>query len=638
MIPARPPGGNHIIRRGPTARNDWTARAGPRNLSPVKMSTLRPVWLAALLASGALLGVPPLAGAERKKDAPPEIPPPAQPLAVKVPRGETLPILLRIYGRKNEALKYLIRTPPQHGRLTAPQVVEREVSSVTYTPPADLALVRDRFTYAVQTAAGVSAAVDVVITIVDLPPAITVPEVLNFPSILAGTTTTRPLEITNHGGGFAEGRVTVDAPWKIEGAGNYRLAAGARAVFKVIFAPAEPGIFDTVMRFSSQPGTTLPIHAEAQASLSAAPAKILLQHAAGDPVRAGAFALTNHTATELRVALSSGARLTVPPELTVPAHGTVPVAVQTAGRDVAALEDEVRLQSAGLTLRVPVRAAAVGAIVRATRELVALGRVDAAQSADGQVGLENIGGTATRVSWEIAAPFASTTPPVTLAAGEKTTVTVRTQPAIAGKHRALLTVHADQQKLEIPVEAELLAASSPAAPRTPDAPFTPLPDSDPPPPPEPTDTAPVPDAFRGDLVSVPGVKVRDVTAKAATLEWPAAQTKAARFRLENRTVFIDPLGQLAARWEPLSTVTIRHEGESQIARITGLQPATTYRIRVVALGAESETGTPLFTRILSTHIQPSFWAKFTPLRILLLALALCVAFVLRQRRAARRRP
>ena len=615
--------------------------APPRaTFRPVKTSAFCSRWFVVLLACGALLGAPPLASAERKRDAPPEIPPPAQPLAVKVARGESVVIQLRIYGRKNEPLKYLIRTPPEHGRVTAPRVVEREVSAVTYTPPAGLAIVRDRFTYAVQTAAGVSAAVEVAITIVDVPPEITVPEALIFPAILLGTTASRSLEITNRGGGLAEGRVTVEAPWKIDGPANYRLAAGARAVFKVIFTPTEPGVFDTVMRFSSQSGTTLPVHAEARAALAVTPPKIVLQHGVGDPVRTGAFDLANQSDAELRVTLASGDRLTFPPELTVPAHSTVRVPVQAADGNVAAVEGEVRVQSGELTLRVPVRAAAVGAIVRATREQVALGRVATAQPAEAPVGLENIGGTAARVSWEIAAPFLAAGSPVTLGPGEKTSVIVRVQTATPAKYRALLTVTADQQKLAIPVEAEVLAESPPAAPRTAPATSTPHPPATPAAPVAPpavrTIDSVFPDDLRVNLTSAPGVKVRDVTAKGATIEWPAAMTNASQFRVEWRNVILDSNHQLAVRWTPLPGVVFRHEGANRIATITGLRPATAYGLRVVALTDDAEAFTPLFTQYFSTRVQPSFWPKITPVRVLLVALLVCVAFVVRQRRAARR--
>ena len=600
---------------------------------PVKTSAFCSRWFAVLLACGALLGAPPLASAERKRDAPPEIPPPAQPLAVKVARGENVVIQLRIYGRKNKPLQYLIRTPPEHGRLTAPRVVAREVSAVTYTPPADLAIVRDRFTYAVQTAAGVSAAVEVAITIVDVPPEITVPEALLFPAILLGTTASRPLEITNRGGGLAEGRVTVEAPWKIDGPANYRLAAGASAVFKVIFTPTAPGVFDTVMRFSSQSGTTLPVHAEARTPLAVTPPKIVLQHGVGDPVRTGAFDLANQSDTELRVTLASSERLTFPPALTVPAHSTVRVPVQAAEGNVAALAGEVRVQSGDFTLRVPVRAAAVGAIVRAPREPVSLGRVATGQPAEAPVGLENIGGTAARVSWEIAAPFLAEGSPVTLGPGEKTSVLVRLQAATPAKHRALLTVTAAQQKLAIPVEAEVLDesppdTSTPPPPATPAAPVAP--------PAGRTIAAVFPDDLRVNLTPAPGVKLRDVTAKGATMEWPAGLTKASQFRVERRNVILDSNRQLAVRWTPLPGVVIRHEGASRIATITGLQPATAYGLRVVALTDAAKASIPLFTQYFSTRVQPSFWPKITPVRVLLVALLVCVAFVLRQRRAARR--
>src|SRR5262245_15530900 len=72
--------------------------------------------------------------AERKPGELVVAPPPAQPLTVEVKRGETVEIALRIFGRKNETLRYLVRTGPQHGKVTAPKPVEREVSTVTYTP------------------------------------------------------------------------------------------------------------------------------------------------------------------------------------------------------------------------------------------------------------------------------------------------------------------------------------------------------------------------------------------------------------------------------------------------------------------------------------------------------------------------
>ena len=577
-----------------------------------------------------------MARAERKKEPLPEAPPPAQPLAVKVSRGEPFDIPLRIYGQKNEPLKYVIRTPPVHGRLTEPRVVGREISAVTYTPPADLAITRDQFSYAVQNRAGVSAAVDVVITIVDLPPRLALPGALDFSSVLAGAVAAQPLEISNSGGGIAEGRAEVAAPWKIDGPVGYRLGAGAHAVFRVVFAPEQAGTFENAVRFSSQPETSVPVRGAARAALAVQPAQVVLQHAAGDPVRTGSFEITNQADAARRVTLSGGGRLQIPADLAVPAHGTVRVPVQTAAGDVAALEGEVRVEAPGLTLRVPVRAAPVAAIVRAGRELVAFGRVDATQAAGASLELENIGGTTAGVSLAIAPPFVLEQATATLSPGEKKTLALRTQPAAAGKYRARLTVQADRQQLEIPVEAELVAASAPAPNPVPVGPSS----SEPAPQlPAPEETPVVPGQFPGELRVAIGVKLTDVRATGATLEWPAAMSEATQFRVERRGLVADESGGVKFRWDELPGVTFRREGDRHVALLRGLQPATVYALRVVPLGPDPEASQPLFLQNFTTpQAGPGLWSKVTPLRVLLAVLVLCAALLLRQRRAERRRP
>ena len=574
--------------------------------------------------------------AERKKEPLPEAPPPAQPLAVKVQRGAPCDIPLRIYGQKNEPLKYVIRTPPVHGRLTEPRVVEREISAVTYTPPADLAIARDQFSYAVQTRAGVSAAVDVVITIVDLPPRLALPGALDFSSVLAGAVAAQPLEISNSGGGIAEGRAVVDAPWKIDGPVGYRLGAGAHAVFRVVFAPEAAGTFENAVRFSSQPETSVPVRGAARAALAVHPAQVVLQHAAGDPVRTGSFEITNQADAERRVTLSGGGRLQISADLAVPAHGTVRVPVQTTAGDVAALDGEVRVEAPGLALRVPVRAAPVGAIVRAGRALVAFGRVDATQAAGASLELENIGGTTAGVSLAIAPPFVLEQATATLLPGEKKTLALRMQPAAAGKYRARLTVQADRQQLEIPVEVELIAASAPAPTLVPVEPSS----SEPAPQlPAPEETPVVPGQFPGELRVAKGVKLSDVRATGATLEWPAAMSEATRFRVERRGLVADETGGVKFRWDELPGVTFRREGDRHVALLRGLQPTTVYGLRVVPLGADPEASQPLFMQNFTTPQAGSgLWSKVTPLRVLLAVLVLCAALLLRQRRAERCRP
>ena len=594
-----------------------------------------------------LLGAPPLAGAERKKEPLPEAPPPAQPLAVKVKRGEPAEIALRIYGRKNEPLKYLIRVPPEHGRLTEPRVVEREVSAVTYTPTADLAITRDRFSYAVQNGAGVSAAVDVVISIVDPPPRLALPGALDFASMLAGATAAKTLEISNRGGGLAEGQAEVEAPWKIEGSPKYRLGAGARAVFKIVFAPEKGGVFETAVRFSSQPETSVRVRGEALEAITATPARIVLQNAPDEAVRVGAFELSNQTDEERRVTLDGGARLQVPTELAVPAQGKVSVPVQTAADDVAALEGEVRVEAAGLTVRVPVRAARVGPLVRAGRGPVVFGRVDAAKAARASFELENFGGAAASVSWEIGAPFVMEQASATLVPGEKKTLVLRTQPAAAGKYRAWLTAKVGAQKLEIPVEAELFAKAVPAAaPRAvvsqaagkaADNPSGATPEIAADEPPPPVTLPPGVAEMRVDLIRPEGVALTRLTPTSATIEWPEALAAAGRFRFESRRVVADSAGELKVVWDEIPKVRVQREGGKMVAALSGLEPGGAYGVRVVPLGSAGEAGPPLFTQFFVTPEGVNLRSKFTLLRVLFVFFAGCVVFLLRQRWVARRR-
>ncbi|MEI9896320.1 MAG: hypothetical protein WDN28_21260 [Chthoniobacter sp.] len=144
---------------------------------------------------------------------------PPQPveLNIKVRREGKTEIPLRIYGKANEPLKYLIRVPPVHGRLSEPRPTEREVSVVVYEPPADLGITTDKFSYAVQSAVGVSASVEISMTIVDQPPQLTIQDALDFSTVRTGASNFRMLEISNHGGLIAAGDVIVNDPWKIEG-------------------------------------------------------------------------------------------------------------------------------------------------------------------------------------------------------------------------------------------------------------------------------------------------------------------------------------------------------------------------------------------------------------------------------------
>jgi hypothetical protein len=95
-------------------------------------------------------------------------PPPVIGLSTSVHRGETIDIPLRIYGTRSQTLDFRIRSQPQTGTLSAVTRTGQESASVRYTPTANIAVKRDRFSYAVSSREGVSAAADLWINIIDL--------------------------------------------------------------------------------------------------------------------------------------------------------------------------------------------------------------------------------------------------------------------------------------------------------------------------------------------------------------------------------------------------------------------------------------------------------------------------------------
>ncbi|MEO7319720.1 MAG: hypothetical protein ABIZ56_12080, partial [Chthoniobacteraceae bacterium] len=191
---------------------------------------MRSFFIRPRLASALLflkLGLAPMAMAAPKT---PVAPAPPQPMEQKaaVKRGDTVDIPLKIYGTRAQTLSWIIKQAPLHGKLSGVRATGAESAVVTYRPPADLRVISDRFTFSVRSSEGVSAPVEVAVTITDDAPRISATAELDFGSLLIGASAAKTLEFSNAGGGIAEGAMEVDAPWKLAGARDYKLAAGER--------------------------------------------------------------------------------------------------------------------------------------------------------------------------------------------------------------------------------------------------------------------------------------------------------------------------------------------------------------------------------------------------------------------------
>ena len=320
-------------------------------------STFSLPTLLALAASILLPGTPARAQGRLGGAAPA----PPQPIGatVQARRGEVVEIPLRIFGTRTQQLTFLIRAAPRAGRLSAPQSTAKEAAIVRYTPPTDRAVKRESFTYAVRSAEGVSAPVEVMIEIADTSVELITPAELRFAKRLVGSAETLVLELQNLGGDLCEGDVTVDAPWRVEPPAHYRIEGNGRVFLRITFAPDLPGTFQGEVHYSAQPARTTTLLGEAIAPLAVRPAALDLRFESVTGARTGVFEITNQTESERVVSVHATERVRVDRSITLAPGRGANVAVTTSADDRDELAEVIRFEAQGFNAVLPVRSAAV---------------------------------------------------------------------------------------------------------------------------------------------------------------------------------------------------------------------------------------------------------------------------------------
>ena len=174
-------------------------------------------------------------------------PPIATATNVSVWRGDRVPVTLRgFFG--NNPVEYSIERAPRHGVLSPvdqPDPDRVSVStdgSVVYSHDNSEDSMSDEFTFRVRAVrgGGLSAPATVRITIMDRPPVLAAPSVLDF-TAAAGESMTRSLGLTNAGGGVLEGDLRVRPPFEVVGEGFFTLPRGQSTNIAVRYAPTADG-------------------------------------------------------------------------------------------------------------------------------------------------------------------------------------------------------------------------------------------------------------------------------------------------------------------------------------------------------------------------------------------------------------
>lgn len=574
---------------------------------------MRPLVCVLLLVLTVAAPCPPAAGKEAKEKPLPPPPPQPVPWSLSVPRGGHLEIPLRVYGSQPEIPRFLIRSQPEHGRLSAQAVRADDTVVVQYDPPADLAVTSVRFTYAAQNSLGVSAPTEVTIKILDEPARLITPASLDFESILAGRRARQDFEITNTGGGISSGEVQVGKPWRIEPPAQYRLAAGERRRVTLVFEPGTADRFHSEVRYTSQPERATALSGEATAPLALTPNPLLLTHPPRDPERRGSVTIANRTAEEVILAIKSVPRLHLPEEITVPAHGEFPLPVTVAPADTAQVREEVVFTGAGVTLRLPVTAPAVEPILLADTERMQLPPVASGRATTGTVTFRNPG--ASPGFWKCDAP-----PPFSAAPAEfrippegEQVVTLRCAATEPGPCQSRIRFIGEQQTVEVQVETEILARAT-------DNPLKPV------------SLTAVGDLGRAvetveavasgpeetpapTIRAVPGVVISGCTDHSITLRWPTTLSSGRPVQVEARNLRLDAKHELLQEWKKL-TVTFKTQGAETVAEIRKLQPSAIYSMRVVPAGVGADRPALFFIDAATAQAEP----RWSPSHLIVLGL------------------
>jgi hypothetical protein len=509
-------------------------------------------------------------------------------------------IPLRVYGRKNQSVTFLIRRQPA-GKLTAPKNIELEAAVVQYRAPNDPAVTTDSFEYASRSDLGVSAPAVVEIEIIDMPAALVAPVEVFFGPTLTGEMDKETIEIQNQGGAVTEGDLIVNAPWRVEVSPHYRIEPGQRRSVAITFAPDKPGDFTAELRFSSQPDRVTTLRGKAIYALEAKPAALRLQPVAGAMIRVAGLDIVNHTAEPQTVRVTGSPRLITDTPLTLSPGQSRTIMVRTSKDDVLPLEVELALESNAHRTVVPVHAEALPGVLQADSTNIDLRAPAPGGELVGTFTIRNLGGVSANADLVPDPEFQVSPNKVSLPAGGEARIDVRlikgVNPPIegsiylnSGDHSQKIALSAwGESKATAPVarnDNKRSATRKPARERGHvDIPsqWSPY-ETDP--------AAPI------DPVNI--IRTVAMSATSCSLEWHVERTPATRFIAETRELKIEN-GELAKHWHKHADFRVDRIGNHFRGTIGQLQPSRMYTIRVRELNNEGEPGATVFEASITTR-------------------------------------
>lgn len=585
-----------------------------------------------------LLAAVPALGAPKE---PPGPPPPPMPQAqnVTIFRGRTVEIPLHAIGRAPSQLKFLIRTPPKHGRLGEIRFTGRKTAVVTYYNDEKAAAAFDSFTYAVQAVdTAVSAAGTVNIAISEEPPALSVVHALDFGQLWVGETREEEITILNTGGGSLAGRLIVSEPWRILGSAEYRLARKEQKKVRVLFAPADPGEFAARLLFSHDTRSSVTLSGAAEAPLEFDPVQeIELSVEAGQTTRVGHLTIRNRTPAERPVEISVPGTIEAPEEVSVPANGETRVELRTKPGFLTALEDRVDLQSDRFQRSLRLHVFALPPVLRAEPGELDFGTIPLKFSSRKTLTLRNDGGSPARIRVDgppevLLVPDPSA---AVLAPGGKRAFEVELEVSGTGIFRKSIAVATDRAPaLSIPIVATGIEGEPQAKVDVPgmahpsvkrDLPST-LP-------PKIVVEEP-PSASLNSIPPVTGFETTVISQRALEIRWKKPAPNAVSTLIEYREIQPGVNGAPKVVWHKWQGAVVREESGNQVALFGNLPLGRVWYIRFTSLDETGRPSRPSPTLRLTTPPAPSLHWQWWVLGLVVAGgIAYGIVLIRRQREA-----
>jgi hypothetical protein len=551
-------------------------------------------------------------------------PAPAIPLNVSVLRGGNAKISLRVAGDQSQVLSFVIRHQPDFGSLS---VADAASGEVTYQHSGETVQKMDRFTYAAKSENGVSAPVDVTISIVDAPSVFVAPESVEFGAIIMSGPIRKQITLANEGGGIIEGGLETDAPWRIEGAKSYRLGEQQRQKFTVVFEPQFEQEFRGRIRYSSHPGRETSLHAIAKAPFAVTPQSLELKTRNNDTVRSGVLEISNRMDEVQKLKIDAGERLHVDRQLELPAGATKTLVLKTSADDLDPIEATLRIQLRTFRTEVAVTSSGVGAILRAEPAAITFGTLQIGEGRSATFTVQNIGGARTLAQVEPPAPFmvVDADRSFSMAPSEKREVRLLVQPDAPGNYLSWLKIKSYESEVDIPVAAQVIepqVAAKRVKPAEVNFPGIVQ------------ETPPEKAEVRSQIPPVNSIEVKEVGKSSCKLEWNAPSDQPLTYRIEMRRLSLDEKGDLKIEWIPHANFDVKKSGRRVFAHLTKLRAGEPYSMRISSITNASEVSEPSLVTMFVTN--PGFKISITPLRVLFLLLVVLVALVIRENIKARR--